>query len=272
MTYDSRERSIQDGKPVELFEFTYGTTTQRYTSAAADFVLGADTFTRDTLQRSDVETSGERARNNLTIQCRRDFPIADLFRVQPPTDVIQFVLRRVHRDDLDPAVLWMGRVLNCEWAGAQATLHCEPVSSSLRRPGLRRLYQANCPHVLYRIGDGQCNLDRAAHSTITTVVSSAGLALNVAALGAKPWAGGFVEWAGGAGGVTERRFITGFAGLQLQLSQAFVGIPNGAPVTVSPGCNHTMAMCHGTYANSDNYGGVGIFTPTKNPFDGTPVY
>lgn len=268
MSYDAREDSAYGGAPVELYEFAWGAVTpQRYTSADGDYVLGADTYAAATLRRSQIEASAERARNAITITCARDFPIAELFRVAPPTELIAVTLRRQHRGDSEVAVIWQGRVLNCEWSGAQATLNCEPVSSSLRRTGLRRRYQRQCPHVLYGPG---CGVARATHSKNTTVASVAGLVLNVAALDAKPYAGGFVEWTTPAGAI-ERRFIRSFAGTAITLTQAFQGIPAGAAVVVSPGCAHTRAMCEGTYANLPNYGGF-PFVPQKNPFDGTPVY
>lgn len=270
MTYDAREASVQSGAPVELFEFARGSLVFRYTSADADFEFGGETFVAAPLQRGKLETSSERARNALTIQCARDFEIADFYRVAPPTDIVSLIVRRVHRDDAGVAVIWHGRVLNCDWQGSVASLRCEPVTSSLRRPGLRRSYQRGCPHVLYQQGDGMCNVVRATHSTVTTVAAVSGLTLTVAALGAKPFAGGFVEWEV-ASGVIERRFIVSFSGLVLTLSQAFQGIAIADAVTVSPGCDHTQATCNGTYANGPNYGGF-PFIPIINPFAGTPVY
>lgn len=270
MTYEAREASTQEGAPVELYEFTRGTIVQRFTSADSDFTLLANTYTSATLQRGQIESSAERARNSLSITCARDFPIAELFRVTPPTEVIMLTLKRVHRGDTDAAVIWMGRVLNCEWSGSVARLNCEPVISSLRRVGLRRKYQRQCPHVLYMQGPGQCGVNRATHSTVTTVAAVSGLVLSVDSLASKPYAGGFVEWET-PGGEIERRFISSFAGTDLTLSQAFQGIAVGQEVTVSPGCDHTMATCQTVYANLPNYGGF-PFIPIKNPFDGTPVY
>lgn len=270
MTYDTRERSVDGGAPVELYQFARGTIVQRFTSADADFELDSETFTAAVLQRGQIETSAERARNALSITCPRDFPIAELFRVTPPTEVIMLTVMRVHRGDTDAAVIWMGRVLNCEWSGSVARLNCEPVISSLRRVGLRRKYQRQCPHVLYMQGPGQCNVSRATHSTVATVTAVSGLVLSVDSLASKPYAGGFVEWETPAGEI-ERRFISSFAGTDLTLSQAFQGITVGQEVTVSPGCDHTMATCQTVYANLPNYGGF-PFIPSKNPFDGTPVY
>lgn len=270
MTYDTRERSVQDGAPVELYEFAVGPVVSRYTSADANITVLSQAYTSATLQRTQIETSGERARNTIRITTARDFPIAELFRVTPPTEIIAVTLKRVHRGDADPAVIWMGRVLNCEWSGSVATLNCEPVSTSMRRPGLRRKYGRQCAHVLYSQGAGQCGVNRATHSTQTTVSSISGLQLQVASLASKPYPGGFVEWAP-AGGSIERRFITGAAGTTLTLSQAFQGIAVGATVTVSPGCDHTTATCASVYNNLANYGGF-PFVPRKNPFDGTPIF
>lgn len=270
MVFDTRERSVQDGAPVELYEFAHGSVVLRFTSADTALTLGADTYAPATLRRSQIEASAELARNAITLICPRDFAIAELFRVSPPTEVIMVTVRRVHRGDADPAVIWMGRAINCDWSGSEAQIHCEPVISSLRRVGLRRKYQRQCPHVLYAQGAGQCGVPKATHANATTVTSVAGLVLNVAALASKPWAGGFVEWVAPDGAI-ERRFIVSFTGLGLRLSQAFIGITAGQAVTVYPGCDHTMTTCQTVYANLPNYGGF-PFVPIKNPFDGTPVF
>jgi uncharacterized phage protein (TIGR02218 family) len=272
VTYDASERSLAGGAPVELYTFVTGAITRRYTSADADIVVDGNSYTAAVLQRSVIATTAERARNALQITCARDFPIAELFRVAPPSEIIALTVRRVHRGDTDVAVGWMGRVVNCEWqAGSTARLNCEPVSASLRRMGLRRKYQRQCPHVLYLQGPGQCNVNRATHSTTTTITSVTGTLIGVASLPSKPWPGGFAEWTLPDGSI-ERRFIEAVpsAGV-LKITQAFQGITIGQTVTISPGCDHTTATCASVYSNLDNYGGF-PFIPLKNPFNGTPVY
>lgn len=272
MSYDSRESSTHDGAPVELYEFTRGTTVSRFTSAAKDVVLGDLTYLAEPLRRSRIEATRERTRSALKITCRRDFPIAELFRVSPPSEVIAFVLKRFHRGDAEVKAIWVGRVLNCLWGDGSATaeLNVEPASTSLKRNGLTRSYQRNCPHVLYSQGTNQCGVDRAAHSTVTTVTAIDRSKLTVAALGAKPWPGGFVEWDSGDGHL-ERRFIVAASGLELTLTWPFQGIAIGASVTASPGCDQTRGTCANTYDNLDAHGGF-PFTPGKNPFGNNPVY
>lgn len=279
MTYDASERSFQSGAPVELYEFvrrnvdlstpcspsTVDNVIYRYTSADTDITFNTHTWTSKPIQRSAIESTPEQARSSIQIRAQRDLEVADLFRVYSPTDVIAVTVYRYHRDDNNSAVIWMGRVLNCEWRGAEATLNCEPVSTSLRRPGLRRLYQKSCPHVLY---SSACGVPRAGSDT--TVTDITGLNVTVAALAAGPYAGGFIEHENGAG-IFDKQFISDASGLVLTLVQPIQGLQVGDAVTVYRGCDHTMATCKDVFSNLPNYGGF-PFIPSKNPFDGTPVY
>lgn len=270
MTYDSREKSAQDGAPVELYQFSRNEKIWRYTSAGDDIGDSTATWTSAPIQRNEIEQSTEQARNALTLTVPRNFEIADMFRIAPPSDVIALTVFRYHRDEEDDvAVIWIGRVLNVSFEGARAQMRCEPVSLSLKRQGLRRLYQKQCPHVLYGLLPG-CGVDRETHKTETTVTNIAGVVLSVAGLAAKPYAGGFVEWEDDTGNL-ERRFIRSFDGLDLTLNFPFNGIADTDPVTVFPGCDHTMDTCDTVYNNLPNYGGF-PFTPDKNPFDGTPIF
>lgn len=268
MSYDSQERSFQDGKPIELYEFQRGERIWRFTSAPFGVTILGNDWEPATLKRGSIETNPEMARNALKLQCAREFEIADLYRVTAPTEVVLLYVRRYHRTDGTVALIWAGRVLNVQWKGSEASMNCEPISSSVRRIGLRRLYQKGCPHVLYSEQPG-CGLDRETQKIETTVTAVDGLVLTVAALLAKPYAGGYVEWEAEAG-VIERRFIRSFTGLELTLTQPFQGIAPPNLVTVFPGCDHTMETCD-EYGNLPNYGGF-PYIPTKNPFDGTPVY
>lgn len=269
MTYDASESGHQSGSPVELYLYARGEQVWRFNSGDADIVFEGDTWTAAVIQRSPIETTAEQARNALTTTVARDFEVADLFRISPPTDVISLTLYRYHRSDVDEeaAVIWMGRVLNVEWSGSQARMNHEPISLSLSRTGLRRLYQRSCPHVLYGTA---CGIDKADHAHACEVTAIDGVNLTVDSLESKPYAGGFVEFEV-TGGNLERRFIRRVSGLTLILSQPFQDLEVSDTVTVYPGCDHTMATCNTTYANLANYGGQ-PFIPSKNPFDGNPVY
>lgn len=273
MTYAARETSVHAGAPVELYAFAVGAVTMRYTSSARTVTVDGYDWTPAPLKRGRIETSQETARNGLDIECARDFPVAQLFAVSPPSDAIALTIRRVHRGDGETAVIWIGQILNCDFSPREgkATLHGECARSVLRRVGLRRAYQRLCPHPLF---GPKCSEHggptRAAHAMETTVTSVSGLDVGVAALLARPYAGGWIEWTRPSGFV-DRRFVQAVTGLQLRLTLPIYGLPVGAPVTVLPGCDHTTATCETVYGNLDNHGGFPSI-PAQNPFGNAPVY
>lgn len=276
MTYDARESSVQEGAPVELYEFVRNgsgssPTQYFYTSAEQDFTVESQLYTSASIQRTAVETNTEQARNSLKLTVPRNFDVAELFRGHPPTDIIAVTVRRFHRgEESDMAVIWIGRVLNCSFEGARAILTCEPVSISLKRQGLRRLYQKQCPHVLYGPG---CLVDKTLHDHVTVITAVDGVTVTVESLLAKPYAGGYLEFEDVDGNL-ERRFIRSASGNVLTLNFPFGNDIQSSDfvVVVYPGCNHTMPVCDTVYSNIPNYGGVSPYTPQKNPFDGTPIF
>lgn len=274
MTYDAREKSEQEGAPIELYEFRRNAKTWRYTSAEQNFTLDEEEYESANLQRSEISLSSERERDKLTITCPRNFPIAELFRVAPKTDVISLTVKRFHRGDGELAVIWKGEVLNAWWKrGGKAELRCDPVTVSLDRNGLQRLCQRNCSWVLYSdklpTGEG-CGVNKADFKIDTTVTAIDGVVITLAELLSAPYAGGFVEKED-ADGNFERRFIESADGTDLTLTQPFEDLSPSDTVTVYPGCDHTMETCNDVYDNILNYGGM-PFIPAQNPFGSDPIY
>src|SRR5690606_41566748 len=57
-------------------------------------------------------------KNDLTLSVPYNFPVALLFRVAPPSDVVNLIVREIHRSDSidnEAIVKWRGRVLNARW-------------------------------------------------------------------------------------------------------------------------------------------------------------
>lgn len=263
MSYDLRERSISDGAPIELYHFALGGREWRFTTAADDVTQGGHTWLAAMIRRDGIEASADQARNNLKLTVPRDFPLADLFRIMPPTDVILLQVYRCHAGDPTTAMVWAGRVLNCSWSGSTASLYAEPVATSLQRVGLRRMYQKQCPHVLYGTA---CGVSAASYAVSTTLDSTSGLTVSASAFAAHVdgyFAGGYLTTV--VDDVTERRFITEHLGANLTLNLPLSALAVGTSVTVYPGCDHSLSTCAAKFANSDNCGGF-PFIPTKNPF------
>lgn len=269
MSYATREASTDAGSPIELYEFRSGGTAWRYTSGAQDTTFGTDVYTAVPMKRGSIEQTGEIGRAGLRITLARDVAIAEAFIASPPSEVTLLTLYRQHRGDAETVVIWMGRVLNAEWRGSELELNCEPVYTSLKRTGLRRLYQRNCPHVLYGTS---CQASAVVHRVPGSVVSLTGVLLSVpaaAGFATGHFAGGFATWA--ASGLTEKRMIVAHTADSVTLSAVPPGLAVGDTISLYPGCDRTLATCDTKFGNSANFGGF-PFTPAKNPFAGSPIY
>lgn len=270
MTFDAREISADAGRPIELFEFARDYQTWRYTSADREVTADSITYLPRAISRSAIDVSAEKARAGITITAPRDLEVADLYRVVPPSMAITLAVRQVHEGDGEVVTLWTGRISTVEFLGPAAQITCEPSFTALRRIGLRRMYQRQCPHVLY---GSACGVNRTSYRADGLVESISGATVNVAAAALQVagfYAGGYIEWEI-ASGIFERRFITDHSGAALTLSSSPFGLAGGTAVRLYPGCDHLLATCNAKFNNAANYGGF-PFIPLKNPFGGEPIF
>lgn len=269
MTYDTRENSLQSGEPIELYQFTYGNNIYRFTSAQTAVSAIGYVWQPALLKRSGIDYSAEKSRSNLKLDVSRQFEIADLYRIMPPSEVILLAVYRYHEGDNEVAIIWTGRILAVEFAGSLATITCEPVTTSLKRTGLRRLYQRQCPHVLYGTA---CGANKASFSAPATLSAVNGTTLNSATFGLYAdgyFSGGYLDIV--ADGVTERRFITAHTGTQIIINVPLIGLVSGDTITVYAGCDHSKPTCKDKFNNLLNYGGF-PYIPQKNPFGNNGIY
>ena len=270
MSYDAIETSEQGRRPVELYTFFREFQAYRYTSADRDIKIGGATYFARSISRGEIQVGEEVGRNSLSVRCQRDLEVADLYRTVPPSIPVTFMLQQYHEGDSEIAVIWTGRVVQVEWSGAQAEIRLESVYTTLRRVGLRRMFQKQCPHVLY----GQsCRVNREAFRLDAQADAISGSTISVAPAAVRPdgyYSGGMVEYVI-EGGLNERRFIYEHAGASLTLNAAPLGLELGATLKIYPGCDHTISTCKDKFANQVNYGGMPYFA-TKNPFGGQPIF
>lgn len=274
MSYELIETSRDDGRPIELFEISYSGNYWRYTSADREITYLANTYTPIPCSMGDLEPTADPAKSDTTFTFPFDAQIGEVFRVQPPSEVVSMTVFGQHFGDTQFIAIWKGRVVDAQWEGPYLRLTGESVFSSLRRPGLRLRYQYQCPHALY----GQrCGVNRDAWKELHTLTSFSGVQLQVAGVVGKPdnyFAGGYVTWVNQASLNIEKRMIRASVGAsgQLTLSTAPIGLSAGQIVTLYPGCDHTLGTggC-ARFDNEENFGGT-PFIPSKNPFGGTPIY
>jgi uncharacterized phage protein (TIGR02218 family) len=273
LTYNSFETSVSSGSPAELYRFTYSDKAYRYCTldgGVGPFTYkiagGDEVFTPSPLRRSSMDVSEEMARNTLEITMPDSATIPRLFMAAPPEGVVGVTVYRFHVTDTDRGyvTIFKGRVLSVSFQDNEASLSCEPIFTSLRRPGLRRYYTPHCGHSLYGPG---CRLLRDDWEIDGTVIGQNGNVLTIQ--GAEAFADGwFVGGVFRCGDV--RRMVMASSGGQVTVSSTTPAI-NGKACVLLPGCNHLRSDCHTKFNNVLNFGGFD-WMPLKNPYKGDNIF
>ncbi len=280
MSYDAVEASPHDGRPILLFEFVQNATTWRYTSRGEDVSALAASWSAVPIEMSEIEQGSEMSKNNLKLSFPRDHAFAAQFVGAPQEFPTSVTLRRGHEGDGNYAVYWKGRIMAASLDGPKAVIDCEPIFTSLRRPGLRAKFQKACRHCHYQRG---CWLNKDDFAEQAAVLSLSGLSLTVQTSQPDGWfTGGMVKASDGS-----MRFVMAHAGQALTLLSVFDTLAaqvaegfgygqnygnyyGGIAVTLYPGCDHTIEVCDTKFNNKPNYGGW-KWIPVKNPFGGSSI-
>ena len=262
MSYDLVETSDHGGQPIEFYRFTQGTRKWLYISADAPDIYLNETYEPYPLKRSAFKQTQELNKTPLEISAPRDLPLVADSMASPMIGVVALTVYRKHRSDAEVTTWWRGRVDGIRFVGGgEFSITCSPLGTALRRIGLRRPAQRQCPHALYRTG---CNLAEASFALAGMLVSHIGATVTSGVFATQPngwWVGGKIELAG------VPRFIVDHATDTLTLSAQVPGLAQNAGFIVFPGCDHTPPTCNSKFGNILNYGGAPWF-PIKNPFSG----
>lgn len=268
MTYKTVEESIQDGEPVELYEFAQGITRWSYSSGVGEFEFTGLIYRGTSIVRDRIKQSGDVFKDGIKITLPRDNQLAARLLTYESENVTTLTIRRVHQmdSDLGAVTLWKGRVVGSKANGNTIELTCESVYTSMKRQGLRATFELNCRHRHYGPG---CNVNREAYkvSTVVNTVSSP-TKLIISDVAGNPnghFTGGVVEFANGAS-----RFIVSHFGDTIELSYSIGFAAGGMAVNVYPGCDRTTATCRDKFDNLINHGGF-PFIPIRNPFNGSSI-
>jgi len=272
MSFATYETSVERGQPVELYIFRYGAASEQYyayTDGEVEIQVGAITYTPIPIKRGPITITGTLDKAALTINMPGSGDVPELFRVYAPSSVVTVEIRQGHVNDADKdfRLIWSGRVLNCRWTNREAALTCEPITTSLKRPGLRRNYQYGCPHVLY--DPRTCRANKAAATVAATVQVINGTLVTLSVTGAYEHEGGMVEWTQ-PNGRQEVRTIIKVVGGSYLLSGVPTGMSAGMTVNLVRGCDHSMTGC-ASHSNILNYGGM-PWIPLKNPMSNSSPF
>lgn len=269
MSYDTLEQSAAQGRPVELYTFSRGSIAWRFTSADRD-IVDVQTYKAEVISRGPIEQGSETIRSSLTLNVAHTFAIAELYKIAPPSDVINLLLRQYHYGDAEFKTIWQGEIVSVGFAGGDAEIALQPLASNMSTTGLRRCYQKSCPFVLY---GADCTVNPAAFRTTGNVVVVSGLTVTVLEAASKPdgfFDGGYLEWQI-SGSEFERRFIKTHIGTDILVDVIPLDLGVGASARLYPGCDHSLATCNSKFSNVLNYGGM-PYIPNKNPFGSDPIF
>lgn len=281
MTYLSNELSVQSGSPVFLLLFTRGTKEWRYTAAAYHVTALGHTWAPTPVKPGSVTQSNDMAKDTLSLKFPRGHEFASTFLGYSPDQITSVTLYRGHIGDGEFVVYWKGRVSSFRASGDELSLECEPIFTSLKRPGLRARYQRTCRHALYHRG---CSLNAEDWATDGLCLTADGVNIVVPEAASLPvgWlVGGMLKAPDGV-----LRYILNHNGANLtlirplpSLEQAvadagygvnYGGQYGGAAVRLYPGCDHSLDTCSSKFDNSDNFGGF-PWIPSRNPYSGSSI-
>jgi len=253
--YATEESSVESGRPIELYEFAIeGGNTYRYTSAADDITAMSQLWTaRPAIQRGRTTLGVENRESENVVTLPGDDQFALNFVPGAPSGAVTLVVRRLHAGDVtDIRRIYEGEVVEIEWVD-QATIArvvCRPTEGASDAKMPRFDSGGLCPHMLY---DSYCTVAEASFQYAGTVSSPSGDQITVSGLTASKGNG----WAT-AGKVLcngELRVVLLQSSDVLTLGSPFNQDPTGQAVTVSAGCDHTIATCDTKFGNEVNFGG-----------------
>ncbi len=277
MTFTAFETSNQNGRPVSLYEFQYGNTYWRYTSADQEITVGLNEVgtpaTWLPIAISDGGfTQGGSEQNDLTVSCPLGLPVTTVFQVSQPSGKVWLKVREYHIGDLDEEtpLRWIGNVIGASPTDAATVqLNCRSIVGTYDRNGLRLTWSRSCTLDLYGIS---CRVLKADHDYARQIATLTGNSLTCVTH-AEPvegsFSGGFLEFTRLDGSI-ERKGIETQTGNSFLILGSTVGLQVGSMIILYPGCARDTATCK-LFNNLPNYGGF-PHLPGKSPFDGSPVF
>ena len=282
MSFGGIETSRYKGRPTNLFYVRYGNAPNSffaYTDAENEIDHNGVTYVPLTISRGKISVTGTMDKQAMEVRASLSIPMAELFRVYPPSQVVNLIIYQGHLSDPDAQYLvaWAGRIISAKRIENELVMTCEPVATSMKRVGLRRHYQYSCMHALY--GD-HCKANKAAatRSVVVSAINSLELTLPTdwdTDERRPKYLGGMVEWTNAMGDKEVRSILKVSGTRRILVSGYLRDLTAGMSIDVILGCNRACYFnsngslsaetdCHTLHGNIHNFGGC-PFIPKKNP-------
>lgn len=269
MTFDAREDADLGGAPLQLFDFWRQSVHWCYTTADRPITWQNQVYVPAAISMDPIQATPEIRQHTRTIEAPGSIPVAQQFRLSPPSDPVYLRVWGMHFGDADAEVEWTGRVTQGKWSGSKVSMSADPIYASFRVLGLRLRWCRQCPYALYGIG---CGVDPEAHKVEATLTAATGVTLQAVAFQSLPdgrLAGGYIAWSN-ADGIVDRRTIEAHTGSSITIDAGGPDFAAGLRVNAYPGCNKTTTDC--AYFNNLPNSGAAPDIPDESPTDGTIVF
>lgn len=255
MTYETREGSVDEGRPVQAFKIKGIFGTYRYTDGDDEVIIGGELYRPVTIERGNVNLSSiTDSLKTVSIDVPQDAQLAKDYGSIDTPERFSVEVFRAHRGDdwsTDFKRVWSGVAYGYGYNGRHFSI------STVAYPQLQLTYQVKqtkfqlkCNHSLF---DGRCGLRQSNHRSQTSVTAVGNRSLTVQS---SPWPSGdlvrgrvisLVSW--------ESRAILANSGNVLTLDRNFLRMTAGDQVRLIRGCDKSFARCDAGFGNTDRFGG-----------------
>lgn len=264
MAFDTQERSVESGQPIELYDFRLGTETFLWTTNPTAVTYNSLTYLPMEITRESLMFSPDERAQALKIVCPASTALVRKYINSVPGQKATLTILRVHRNDganqLVQLFKGVAKTVGFSQNGIQAEIAVLPISAELQDSIPRFVFSGLCNHVLY---DNGCTVAQSLFRHQDEVTGVSGDTITVQGLSVKGdnWAtGGYIALPSG-----DFRLVINHTGDTIRVLIPFPSSPLGQTVEVFAGCAHDIQTCKTKFNNVINFGGF-AWVPLKNPF------
>ncbi len=262
MTFLTIAKSIQESTPIELYIFTRGSIVYRTATCAANVLHEGQIYYSRSVRRGKIKQSENLYKGVVEFTFPRSDPFASYYLPRPAVNITQIEILRGESGDYVP--WWKGRLTGVSTKGNTIKLQGEPIFTSQKRPGLRKLYESGCSNTLYEL---DCGVSRAAYERFVIVTGISGRIITVSGIASDPdhwFTNGMIK-----DPELRRYHISRQVGSELTLF-LYPELKVGDAISIFPGCDQQYSTCRDKFNNSLDFSGF-PFMPNKNPFMGSII-
>ena len=271
MSFEIAHESVEDSKPVYLYEFVVGGTYYRYTSGSRTY--NVDNFDYEPypgIEHSTVHNSGEDAKNSCTVTVDYDHPLSGWLRAYIPTQTIVLTIKSYEIGEAPTVFEFQGAYMKYTSRFPEFKMTFSPLDYTLNQGALQKSYALNCQHSQY---DNFCGLNTATFSlaaVIATYTSSTNTIdvtpTNLNIVATDYYIGGFVEIDGKYG--TDKAWIVAQTEFAVEVDRRMPSLANNVAINLIPSCKGSFISCKDLALFNNKLKFLGAPHADKvNPFD-----